>query len=472
MSASLDQPAGGPAAGSSQPRVRYAVIAPYALLPQGWTKDVLLVWDAAGTLTGVTPGAGVPKGVRRVQGVLVPGMPNVHSHAFQRAFAGLAEVRGAEDDGFWTWRQLMYRFASAITPQQLEDIATAVYIEMLAAGYTSVCEFHYLHHDPRGEPYADRAELGMRLVAAARNAGIGLTLLPVLYRASGFGGTEPLPGQARFVCAVDELLSIVQRLSTTGVRVGLAPHSLRAVPPPALAQALAAMREQDATAPVHIHVAEQRREVEACRAWSGQTPVQWLLDHADVDERWCLVHATHAGAEELRAVSTAGAVIGLCPTTEANLGDGLFEAPSYLAVGGRWGIGSDSQVSVDVAEELRWLEYGQRLAGHCRQVFATAQRPQVAERLWLGAVAGGAQASGRPIAGLEPGQRADWVVLDDEGLAPGDALAAHVFSHGPRRAVREVCVGGVSRVTEGRHVHGTAAWERFIAARAALLAGA
>jgi formimidoylglutamate deiminase len=449
---------------------RHALLAPHALLPGGWARDVLLVWDAAGRLTGVTPEAAGIAGVQRAAGQVIPGMPNLHSHAFQRAFAGLAEYRGDGGDSFWSWRERMYRFAGAVTPEQVEDIATQLYIEMLHAGYTSVCEFHYLHHDAQGAAYADPAELGLRIVAAARRAGIGLTLLPVLYQASGFGAQAPLPAQRRFVNEVDALLRIVERLRSTEARVGVAPHSLRAVPPAALAEVVQGLHAMDAAAPVHVHIAEQQREVDDCIAWGGQRPVQWLMGHAPVDARWCLVHATHADAHERRAIAGSGAVVGLCPTTEANLGDGVFDAADLQQAGGAWGIGSDSHASVDAAEELRWLEYLQRLAAQRRNVLATAQRPQTADHLWLSAVAGGAQASARPVAGLQDGQRADFVVLSaDEGLDPALALAAHVFANQRRDTIAEVWVGGRCRVAQGRHEHGDEARRRFIAARGRLL---
>ncbi|HEV7915515.1 MAG TPA: formimidoylglutamate deiminase, partial [Albitalea sp.] len=384
-----------------------SLLARHALLPTGWAKDVLLGWDADGTLSGVAAGA---TDATDTAAIVIPGMPNLHSHAFQRAFAGLTEYRGADAaDSFWSWRDRMYRFAAAVTPSQLEQIATHLYIEMLRSGYTSVCEFHYLHLAPQGRPYADPAEMSRRLVAAAQRAGIGLTLLPVLYQASGFGAQPPLPGQRRFVMSVDGLLDLVERLRGSGARIGVAPHSLRAVPPDALRALIDGLQAVDDAAPVHLHIAEQQREVDHCIAWSGQRPLQWLMAHAPVDARWCLVHATHADRAELEAVAASGATVGLCPSTEANLGDGVFDAAAYLQAGGAWGIGSDSHASVDAAEELRGLEYSQRLAQQRRNVLATPQRPQVAERLWLAAVDGGARASGRPVGGLRIGQRADFV---------------------------------------------------------------
>ena len=451
-----------------------ALLAPHALLPEGWANDVLLQWDASGQLTVVATGVAPLPGVRQAPGLVVPGMPNLHSHAFQRAFAGLTEYRGGDGtDSFWSWRDHMYRFAAAVTPPQLEDIATHLYIEMLRAGYTSVCEFHYLHHDAQGRPHADPAEMSRRIVAAARRAGIGLTLLPVLYQASGFGAQPPLPGQRRFVHSVDGLLDLVERLRADGVRVGVAPHSLRAVPPAALRELVDGVHAGDAGAPVHIHIAEQQREVDDCIAWSGQRPVQWLLANAPVDARWCLVHATHADADELRAIARSGATVGLCPSTEANLGDGVFDAASHVDAGGAWGIGSDSHASVDAAEELRWLEYTQRLALQRRNVLAAPGRPQVADRLWLSAVEGGARASARPVSGLRCGQRADFVVLAADaaspGLTPQQAFASHLFAHHPDRTISEVWVGGQRRVAQDRHDAGDDARRRFVEARSQLL---
>ncbi|HZT56114.1 MAG TPA: formimidoylglutamate deiminase [Burkholderiaceae bacterium] len=453
------------------------LFAEHALLPTGWARDVLLVWDDAGVLTEVTAGAPAPPGAQRALGPLLPGMPNLHSHAFQRAFAGLSEWRSsAEADSFWTWRDLMYRIANAVSPDQLEAIATRLYVEMLAAGYTTVCEFHYLHHDPRGWPYADPAEMSLRLLAAARAAGIGITLLPVLYQHAGFGGQPPRADQRRFVNGTDALLEIARRARAHGASVGVAPHSLRAVAPAALHELVAGI---DAAAPIHLHIAEQQPEVDACLAWSGQRPVAWLLDHLPVDARWCLVHATHVDAAERRALAASGAVAGLCPTTEANLGDGVFPAAGYAADGGAWGIGSDSHASVDVAEELRLLEYTQRLAQQRRNVLvgSASASAQVADHLWLSAVAGGSRAGGGGSAGaqhgLAVGAPADLVVLDTRGtlagLTPPQALASHVFANHRPGCVRDVWARGVRRIHDGRHALQADATARFVAARRALL---
>lgn len=432
-----------------------------ALLPTGWAREVLLQWNDRGQLTAVTPDTTCPDGTPRAVGPLLPGLPNLHSHAFQRAFAGLTEYRGAAQDSFWSWRTQMYRFASAITPQQLEAVATGLYVEMLEAGYTSVCEFHYIHHHTDGTPYADDATLSQALLRAAALAGIGLTLLPVLYQTAGFGGLPPSDDQRRFIRSTDNMLALIERLAplcqAQGARLGLAPHSLRAVPPESLREAVAGLHALDADAPVHIHIAEQTGEVQACLAWSGQRPVQWLLDHAPVDTRWCLVHATHMDADEHARAARTGAVAGLCPTTEANLGDGLFDMQAWRAAGGRWGIGSDSHVTVNAAEELQMLEYGQRLATRQRNLLASADHPSVATAMTLDAVAGGAQASARATAGLAVGQQADWVVLDAshlllQGLPSAEAmLSAHVFASHRQCALGQVWVAGRLRVRAGRH---------------------
>ena len=444
-----------------------------ALLPTGWAKNVLLQWNSLGELTTVTPDA-EPNGAPTTAGPITPGLPNLHSHAFQRAMAGLTEFRGAAQDSFWSWRTLMYQFAARLSPEQVEAIATWLYIEMLEAGYTSVCEFHYLHHSADGTPYADDAELSKALLRAAQTAGIAITLLPVLYQTSGFGGTPPNEGQRRFIRSTDSMLRLLETLKplcdAQGARLGMAPHSLRAVPPDSLRDAVAGLHAIDASAPVHIHIAEQTAEVDACLAWSGQRPVEWLLNHASVDARWCLVHATHMSESEYQRAAASGAVAGICPSTEANLGDGLFDMPRWLSHGGTWGLGSDSHACVNAAEELLLLEYGQRLQFRQRNVLASAQQPQVASAMLQQAVHGGAQASGRNAKGLAVGQRADFCVLDAQhlalaGLPAPEMLSAHVFASHRTSALDAVWVGGQQRTQQGHHpLHGEAA-NAFIAAR-------
>lgn len=454
-----------------------------ALLPTGWARNVLIEWDGAGRIAQVTPGAAAPAGVPTAAGPVIPGMPNLHSHAFQRAFAGLTEYRGQAEDSFWSWRNLMYRFAQRITPESLEAIATWLYIEMLEAGYTSVCEFHYVHHDTDGRPYADDATLSLALLRAARTAGIAITLLPVLYQTSGFGAKPPRADQARFIRSTDNMLSLLERLAPAaqaqGAVLGLAPHSLRAVPPDSLAAAVQGLTALNPQAPIHIHIAEQTQEVDDCIAWSGQRPVQWLLNHAPVDERWCLVHATHMTPDEYAGAARTGAVAGICPTTEANLGDGIFDMPLWLQHGGRWGVGSDSHACVNAAEELLMLEYGQRLSRRQRNVLASSGQPEVATAMALQAVQGGAQASGRRVpgaaAGIAVGQSADWVVLDAQhvalrGLPAPAMLSAHVFASHRTSAIDSVWVGGTCRVAQGRHALHDPAASAFAAARASTIA--
>lgn len=458
------------------------LLAAHALLPGGWERDVLLDIDGAGRIAALQPApAAGERGFERVEGFVVPGMANVHSHAFQRAMAGLTEGRTDPDDSFWTWRELMYRFAARITPEQVHDIAAHLYVEMLKAGYTAVGEFHYLHHDAGGAPYADRAEMSHRLLAAAAEAGIAIAHLPVLYAFGGFGGKPAGEGQARFVMAGEAHAGLVRALHerywrAPDVRIGAAFHSLRAVDAGLLRDALAALERIDASAPIHIHVAEQQREVEACIAWSGQRPVEWLLDHAGVDGRWCLVHATHLEPREVARLAASGAAAGLCPTTEANLGDGFFPAHEYLggARPGRFGIGSDSHVAVDVAEELRLLEYGQRLLTRRRAVLATEARPSPGERLYADAASGGAAALGFEGGRIAAGARADLVVLDPESpplwnKTPAQALDAWIFA-GSRECVRDVMVGGAWRIRGRRHPREAQLAAAFRAAQAALVA--
>jgi formimidoylglutamate deiminase len=403
-----------------------------------------------------------------MQRLLLPGIPNIHSHAFQRAMAGLAERQGDPRDSFWTWRELMYRFAGRVTPESLHDIAAQLYVEMLEAGYTSVCEFHYLHHQADGRPYADPAAMSQALVAAARETGIRLTLLPVLYMQGGFDGRPLSDRQRRFGHDVETFLRLVGSLRTqedARLRVGIAFHSLRAVPPEAMREVLA--DPGSCAGPVHIHVAEQEAEVEECLAVRGARPVQWLLANASVDQRWTLVHATHLATDELEGIASRGAVVALCPTTEANLGDGLFPLREFMEAGGRFGIGSDSNVSVSPVEELRWLEDGQRLVARQRNIAARPGLPSVGESLVVHAVAGGRQASG--LAGAD----ADVIYLDGEALSLAGAAEADLHDRfvfaGNRTLVREVRIGGEVVVRDGRHPKAEAIAARYRHAVRALL---
>ncbi len=440
--------------------------APEALLPSGWARDVRIEVGDAGRIASVTPQAAVT-GAARLDGPVLPGLADLHCHAFQRAMAGRAERRAGSEDTFWSWRDVMYRFVSRLTPEDVEAIAAQLYVELLKGGFTSVCEFHYLHRDPGGRPYANPAEMSERLVAAAAGAGIGMTLLPVLYMTADFGGKPATPAQARFLGTPDSIVAMIATLRAAHpeVRFGLAPHSLRAVPPDALADALRLLDALDPTAPVHIHAAEQEREVADCVAWSGRRPVEWLLEAHRLGPRWCVVHATHLTAAETDRLAASGAVAGLCPTTEANLGDGVFPLARYLERGGHLGVGSDSNVSVSAIEELRWLEYGQRLAERRRSIAATPSSPSPGATLYRAALAGGAAASGRPAAGIAPGGRADLVVLDPDApfLAgrTGDALLDALVFGGNATPIRDVYVGGRPVVVDGRHAGERAIFERF-----------
>ena len=427
----------------------------HALLPDGWAESVAVTVDAHGDILRVQADQDPASG-EGITGIVLPGVPNLHAHAHQRAMAGLAERSGSGQDSFWTWRSLMYHTLARLQPDQLQAIAAQVYVEMLKAGYTSVAEFQYLHHDVTGRPYADPAEMSLRTLAAANEAGIGMTCLPVLYRYGGFGEQPANPGQARFLNDADGYLSIVEAARSAAANdpnttVGVAPHSLRAVGMPLLEAVLSSTQE----GPVHIHIAEQVLEVETCLAWSGRRPVAWLYQQIEVDERWCLVHATHMSHDEMAAVVASGAVVGLCPTTEANLGDGVFDALPFLERGGRFGIGSDSNISISPAEELRWLEYGQRLRHQGRNVLAGGPRRSTGRSLLEQVWAGGARACARPIGRILPGCRADFIVLDQDhislhGLSGDAALDSWIFA-GNHNPVRDVYVGGRAVVRNGVH---------------------
>jgi len=407
----------------------------HALLPTGWAARVRIT-VADGLIATVQAGV-APSGEQHA--IALPGMPNLHSHSFQRAIAGLTECRGSQGDSFWTWRDIMYRCGLALDPDDVEAIATQAFVEMLEGGFCSVGEFHYLHHAPNGERYTDIAELSVRIAAAAAAAGIDLTLLPVFYAHSGFGGAPPAPEQRRFINDLDGYAEIYQRCRTLS-SAGVAPHSLRAV-----TQAeLAALVEIAGAAPLHIHIAEQSAEVAACLAWSGLRPVQWLLQHADVANNWCLVHATQTDPSELAAIVARGAVVGLCPITEANLGDGIFPARDYA---GPFGIGSDSNVLISVAEELRMLEYSQRLRTRERNVMAGDATRATATAMYQNAVAGGAQALGTR-GGISVGAPANIVAL--AGDDPDLALTQWVFC-ARTSPIEDVWVRGRRRVTGGRH---------------------
>jgi formimidoylglutamate deiminase len=445
--------------------------AEHALLPHGWARNVRIVCDGT-RLQSVTAGVAAEPGDTPLS-IVVPGLGNLHSHAFQRGMAGLTEIGGRSGDSFWSWRELMYRFLAHLQPEAVQAIAEQAYVEMLESGFTRVGEFHYLHHAADGTAYADRAEMAARIAAAAQGSGIGLTLLPVFYAHADFGGAPPNPAQRRLIHDVEgfaELLDGCRRAlqAQEDAVLGLAPHSLRAVTGEELSALLPLT-----TGPVHIHIAEQTREVDACVAWSGLRPVRWLYEHAPVDARWCLVHATHVDADEVQRILASQAVVGLCPITEANLGDGLFPMPAFAQGGGRFGVGSDSNVLIDAAEELRLLEYGQRLQLRGRNVLVPEEGISTGRWLFERSLQGAAQALGVGH-GLQAGAPADVVELDPAHPAmiarQGDAwLDSWVFA-ARNGAVRSVWRGGRALVREGRHVQREAVAARFAAALHDILA--
>ena len=423
--------------------------APQAWVAGGWARDVLLEAGADGRWLRVDPDCTPAEraGAQVLGGPVLPGLVNGHSHAFQRAIAGLTERSGEGQDDFWRWRDRMYAAALRVSPQQLEAIAAHLYAELLRAGYTQVCEFHYVHNDVDGRPYADPLEMSRALVRAARTVGIGLTLLPTLYMRSGFGARGLREDQRRFASTADSILHIQEEVAGEGdvcLTAGIALHSLRAVDEAVLREIAERVRGR---MPVHIHIAEQRQEVDDCLARHGKRPIDWLLDNVALDDRWNLVHATQAERGELAALRTRGAAIVICPSTEANLGDGVFDLPAWVGASGRWSIGSDSHVTRSWAEELRLLEYSQRFALRRRNVAASAGvAASTASVLFEGALEGGSAAAGFPLGGLAPGQRADFMVVDTDGSAllgiPHDhVLDALVFSS-PEAAPREVYVAG------------------------------
>ncbi|MFN5668406.1 formimidoylglutamate deiminase [Bradyrhizobium sp.] len=445
----------------------------FALLPSGWANDVRVEFTD-GIIASVTAGVASTDADERHQ-LAVPGLASLHSHAFQRGMAGLAELRGDTTDTFWTWRETMYRFALTMTPDDVTAVATLLYVEMLERGFTRVGEFHYLHHDRDGSPYANPAEMAVRIAEASDASGIGLTLLPSFYAHGTFGGAAPHAGQRRFICSVDQFTTLMAASRDAirklpGANIGIAPHSLRAVAPDELA-AIIPLAGAD---PIHIHAAEQVREVGDCLAWSGQRPVEWLLEHAPVDQRWCLIHATHMTEQEVTALAGSGAVAGLCPITEASLGDGIFSAREFLAAGGRFGVGTDSNVLVGVADELRQLEYGQRLKHRERVIEQRTAGGRAGTPREHVALAGGAQALAQAKSGLVPGARADIVSLDTThpSLAgrSGDAvLDGWLFAAGSD-AIDCVWAGGDKLVAGGRHRLRDSARERFNASVRRLVA--
>jgi formiminoglutamate deiminase len=424
-----------------------------ALLPEGWAEQVRLEL-ADGRICTVTPAA--PRRSGEVNhGIALPGLCNLHSHAFQRAMAGLTERAGSDGDDFWSWRELMYHFLARLTPADVQAIAALAFSEMLESGFTRVGEFHYLHHRPDGRAYDHRAEMTEAIAAAAEQSGIALSLLCCFYAHSDFGGAPPQDGQRRFINSIDGFATLVTQSRSIISRLpdatlGVAPHSLRAVTPEELSELQTLWPE----GPLHIHAAEQRREVEACIAQLGVPPVRWLLDHAGIDARWCLVHATHMTAAETTGLARSGAVAGLCPLTEANLGDGIFPTRDYLGAGGQIGLGTDSNITIDAASELRGIDYAQRLILHRRNPLA--RHASSGRTLFAAAHQGGAKALGVTADGLKPGGCADIVALDSEDVAISahrdDSILDSWIYASRSNPIREVWRGGRQVVVQGRHV--------------------
>ncbi|MBX3596077.1 MAG: formimidoylglutamate deiminase [Rhizobiaceae bacterium] len=428
-----------------------SIFAEQALLADGWRKNMRISIEG-GTIAAIESANASPGDERHA--IVIPGMPNLHSHAFQRGMAGLAEVRGPGSDSFWSWRDVMYRFALSMNPDQVEAVATQLYVEMLEAGFTRVGEFHYLHHDKDGQPYANIAEMAERIASAASLTGIGLTLLPVFYAHSGFGGEKPNEGQRRFINDVNQFAHLLEKSRESVQKlnqaiVGIAPHSLRAVTEQELADIVPLA---DGT-PIHMHIAEQVKEVEDCVSWCGKRPVEWLLENQPVDNKWCLIHATHMNESEAAGMASAGAVAGLCPITEANLGDGIFPGAAFVQAGGEFGVGSDSNILIGIADELRQLEYSQRLSHRARNVLAAPGQSN-GRNLFNRALRGGAQALGVQ-AGLTIGASADFVSLDAlhptlAGKSDDAILDALIFANGT--PIDCVWVYGRKCVVAGKHI--------------------
>jgi formimidoylglutamate deiminase len=426
-----------------------------ALAGEGWRNDVSVSIDADGFIDGVA--ANATDGTH-IEGIAIPAVANVHSHAHQRLMAGLAEKAGPGADNFWTWREVMYGFAQRLAPEDLEAVAAQLYVEMLKAGFSAVGEFQYLHHQPDGTPYDEPAELSLRCLAAAQRAGIAITLLPTFYAHGGFGGKPAAPGQRRFVNDAEGFLRIHGKLAAACrekplARLGIAPHSLRAVIPDLLKSVANGLEPKG---PIHIHVAEQVKEVDDCLVWCGRRPVDLLLDSFDVSSRWTAIHATHLSEPEITRLARSGAVAGLCPTTEANLGDGIFPATDYLRLGGTIAIGSDSHISVSPAEDIRLLEYSQRLRDRTRNALAKAQGSSTGRTLFDAVAAGGGRSLDQPIGAIAPGCRADIAVLDGDhpalvGRRGDDILDSWIFSAG-NACVKDMIVGGRHVVKDRHHV--------------------
>ena len=438
-----------------------------ALTPDGWRDDVTVAVDAAGMIAAVT--AGRREG-HHIKGIALPAVPNVHSHAHQRFMLGLAERAGPGADSFWTWREVMYGFALRLSPDDLQAVAAQLYVEMLKSGFSVVGEFQYLHHQPDGSPYDNPAEMSLRCMAAADEAGIAITMLPTLYAHGGFGGQDPVAGQRRFINGSGRFLAIYQRLLAEAKghelrRVGISPHSLRAVTPGLLREVIDGI---EAASPIHVHVAEQTKEVDDCIAYCGQRPVELLMDQFDLSPRWTAIHATHMTADETSKLARSGAIAGLCPTTAANLGDGIFPAVDFMRAQGAIAIGSDSHISVSPAEDLRMLEYSQRLKDQTRNALASGPGQSTGRTLFEAACRGGAQSMTQPVGAIAAGNRCDIIVLDENhasliGRGQDAALDTWIFSGG-NACVKDVLVAGCHVVKDRHHVNEDAIARNFRAA--------
>jgi formimidoylglutamate deiminase len=431
------------------------------LLNDGWASKQTITIEQ-GVITAIT--AGKADGAEVTKGAVIPGMVNCHSHAFQRAFAGFSEQGSEGQDSFWTWRKIMYQFLAQLTEVDAKSIAKQLYIEMLKMGYTRVAEFHYLHHDIDGSTYDNNsshlATMAHAIFDAAKESGIGLTLLPVLYQHSGFGEQAPTDGQKRFINSTAQFNQLVSDCFTLSesfpnTNVGIAPHSLRAVNKDALASAIAHVRELDKQAPIHIHIAEQQKEVDDCLAHYGKRPVQWLLDNIALDQHWCLIHATHLDEQERKGIIATQAIAGICPTTEANLGDGIFPTTEFLAEQGTIAIGSDSHISVNPIEELRWLEYAQRLIRQQRAILASKEQASVGQNLWQQAAVGGAQSTNSNTGCLAIGKQADLLVLDSEQTKLFANTRQHLLDSvifaSQQNIVNDVMVNGAWVIKDKQH---------------------
>ena len=451
------------------------------LLSGGWATDKTITIED-GIITAIT--SDKESGANAFSGTVIPGMINCHSHAFQRAFAGFSEQGSEGQDSFWTWRKIMYKFLAQLNHDDAQVIAQQLYIEMLKMGYTRVAEFHYLHHDINGNTYSKNesesnlenqsqnklATMAHAIFKAAKNSGIGLTMLPVLYQYAGFGQQKPNEGQKRFINStlqfnqlVSDCFDLTQKYPNTNI--GIAPHSLRAVDKESIMQAVGHVRSLDNKAPIHIHIAEQQQEVTDCLQHYSKRPVQWLLDNIKLDENWCLIHATHINEQEQQGIVASKAIAGICPTTEANLGDGIFPTTEFLALNGTFAIGSDSHISVNPIEELRWLEYAQRLTKQQRAILAAPDTASVGQNLWHKAATGGAQSTNSNTGVLSVGKQADLLVLDEKQTSlfanKNSHLLDSVIFASQKNTVKDVMVNGHWVVQNGEHAQEQSSAENF-----------